>query len=167
MANPGAGEHHFPRQTNKGGHMIASFARMVLVAVSAALTGCASVPEASLELDTAAKAFSAPRDKAGVYIFRNEVFGAAIKLDVFLDGKWLGETASKTYFYVEVDPGRHTVMGKGENQSEVSLEALVGRLYYVWQEVKMGLLQPRNELKLVEEDVGRAGVMESKRIAQK
>ena len=117
--------------------------------------------------DTAAKSFSAPRDKAGVYIYRNEMMGAAIRLDVFLDGKLLGETASKTYFYLEVDPGSHTAMGKGENESSLTFQAVAGRLYYIWQEIRMGLLQPRNELKLVDEATGRTGVMESKRIATK
>jgi hypothetical protein len=42
---------------------------------------------------------------------------------------------------------------------------VAGRLYYIWQEIKMGLGTARNELKLVDETTGRAGVMESKRIA--
>ena len=118
----------------------------LLVASIALVAGCASVPEASPEMDQAAKAFAAPRDKAGVYIYRNETMGAAIKLHVLMDGKYLGETASKTYFYEEVAPGAH---------------------YYIWQEIKVGLFQPRNELKQVDEATGRAGVTESKRIATK
>ena len=138
------------------------------LAVSVALvSGCASVPEASAELDQAAKRFSAPNDRAGLYIYRNETFGAAIKVNVLMDDKYLGETASKTYFYVEVPPGKHTVVSKAENESMVSFDAIAGRLYYVWQEIKMGLFQPRTELKLVDETTGRAGVMESKRIATK
>ena len=131
------------------------------------VTGCASVPEASPELDQAAKTFTAPRDKAGVYIYRNETFGAAVKLHVLLDGRYLGETAAQTYFYEEVAPGTHTVTGKAENESALSFQAVAGRLYFIWQEIKMGLLQPRNEIKLVDEAAGRAGVLESKRIAVK
>lgn len=138
------------------------------LAVSVALvSGCASVPEASPELDQAAKSFSAPRDRAGLYIYRNETFGAAIKVNVLMDDKYLGETASKTYFYVEVPPGKHTVVSKAENESSVTIDAIAGRLYYVWQEIKMGLFQPRTELQVVDEKTGRAGVMESKRIATK
>jgi hypothetical protein len=139
----------------------------LLAASIALLSGCASVPEASAELDQAAKGFTAPSDRAGVYIYRNETFGAAIKVNVLMDDKYLGETASKTYFYVEVPPGKHTVISKAENESTVSFDALAGRLYYVWQEIKMGLFQPRTELKVVDEATGRAGVMESKRIATK
>jgi hypothetical protein len=146
--------------------MLKTFAGLLVVSF-AVLSGCASVPEASPELDQAAKKFTAPRDKAGVYVYRNETFGAALKFVVLLDGKPLGETAAKTYFYVEVPPGKHTVAGKGETESTVSFDAAAGRLYYIWQEIKMGLGTARNELKLVDETTGRAGVMESKRIATK
>ena len=139
----------------------------LLVAWLALVSGCASVPEASPELDQAAKAFAAPRDKAGVYVYRNETMGAAIKLHVLMDGKYLGETASKTYFYEEVAPGAHTFTGKAENESSVTIQAVAGKLYYIWQEIKMGLFQPRNELRVVDEDAGRAGVLESRRIATK
>jgi hypothetical protein len=141
--------------------------RGFLLASLVVVTGCASVPEATPELDQAAKTFRAPADKAGVYVYRNETMGAAIKLHVLMDGQYLGETASKTYFYVEVPPGKHTVTGKAENESVVTFDAIAGRLYYIWQEIKMGLFQPRNELKLVDEATGRAGVLESKRIATK
>lgn len=147
--------------------MIKKVVGLSLAAVMAVLTGCASVPEASPELDQAAKAFTAPRDKAGIYIYRNETMGAAIKLHVLLDDRYLGETASKTYFYTEVEPGIHTVTGKAENDSAVRFHAVAGRLYYIWQEIKMGLFQPRNELRLVDEATGRAGVLESRRIATK
>lgn len=143
------------------------FFGVFLAAALVALAGCASVPEASPELDQAAKSFAAPRDKAGVYVYRNETMGAAIKLHVLLDEKYLGETASKTYFYTEVEPGVHTVTGKAENDSSVRFHAVAGRLYYIWQEIKMGLFQPRNELRLVDEATGRAGVLESRRIATK
>jgi hypothetical protein len=135
------------------------------IAVTTLVAGCASVPMADPALDTSAKTFTAPRDKAGVYIFRNEQIGAAIKMDVFLDGKRLGETAAKTYFYFEVEPGMHTIMGKAENESSMQFNAVAGRLYYFWQEVKMGLMMARNEVKPVDEATGRSGVLESKLVS--
>lgn len=142
-------------------------ATVAALAVVALVSGCASVPMADGKLDAAAKTFMAPRDRAGVYIYRNETFGAAVKMDVLLNGKVLGETAAKTYFYVEVEPGAHSVVGKSENDSDVRFHALAGRLYFIWQEVKMGLLYARNELKLVDEQTGRAGVIESNRVEVK
>jgi hypothetical protein len=140
-----------------------AIAAMALVTL---LSGCATVPMADTRLDATAKTFAAPAGKAGVYIYRNENFGAAVKMDVFLDGKRLGDTVAKSYFYAEIEPGTHAVVGKSENDSEVRFHALAGKLYFIWQEVKMGLLYARNELKLVDDAVGRAGVMESNRIAE-
>ena len=37
-----------------------------------------------------------------------------------------------------------------------------GKNYYVWQEVKMGLLMARSKLSQVSEEEGKQGVMESK-----
>lgn len=139
----------------------------IVVGLAVLASGCASVPMADSKQDASAKTFAAPRDKAGVYVYRNESIGAAVKMDVLLDGKPLGETVAKSYFYVEVAPGIHTVMGKSENESSVRFHALAGKLYYIWQEVKMGILFARNELKLVEEKEGRAGVLESQMVSSK
>ena len=145
--------------------MIRKIAGPLLLACAVLATGCAtSIPPAAPELDQAAKTFTAPADKAGLYVYRNEFLGAAIKFEVFLDGKRLGELPSKNYFYVEVPPGKHTVTGKAENESSIDFEALPGRLYYVWQEAKMGVFIARNLVQLVDEGVGRAGVMECQRI---
>lgn len=130
------------------------------------VSGCASVPMADTSADTAAKAFKAPANKSGIYIYRNETMGAAITMDLFIDGKPLGQTAAKTYAYVEVDPGAHKILSKAENEELLELNTLAGRLYYVWQEVKMGLMYARNKLTLVDEKTGQAGVMESKLISQ-
>lgn len=136
----------------------------LVVAVALVASGCASVPMADSSQDMTAKTFAAPRDKAGVYIFRNETFGAAVKMDVLVDGTPIGETVAKSYFYVEVEPGIRTVTGKSENESSVRFHAVAGKLYFIWQEVKMGLLYARNELKLVDEKEGREGVLASQRI---
>jgi hypothetical protein len=146
--------------------MSKALAGVVLALAVAITSGCASVEMADASADTSAKSFAAPQGgKAGVYIYRNETFGAAIKLNVALDGKDLGQTASKTYFYEEVAPGQHTVVGRAETESRVTFDAIAGKLYFIWQEVKMGLMQARNQLQLVDEATGRAGVLESKRIA--
>jgi len=132
-----------------------------LLAVALA-SGCASVQMASPEQDTAAKSFATKPDKANIYVYRNETFGAALKMPVALDGKLVGDTAAKTYIFLEVAPGPHTVVSKTENDSSVALNAVAGRNYFLWQEVKMGLASARSELKQVDEATGRAGVAECK-----
>ena len=49
------------------------------------VSGCASVPMANQGADAQAKSFTTSADKATVYIYRNENFGAAIKMPV---GVW-------------------------------------------------------------------------------
>ncbi|MCC6657271.1 MAG: DUF2846 domain-containing protein [Rhodocyclaceae bacterium] len=111
--------------------------------------------------DAELKSFTPKPGVAGLYIYRNESFGAAIRMDVEIDGQPIGQTAAKTYFYKEVAPGRHTVTSKSENTDSIEVETVAGKLYYIWQEVKLGLLFARTKLSLVGEEEGRNGVLES------
>lgn len=130
------------------------------------LVGCASVPMANIERDNMAKTFAPQADKAKIYVYRNEKFGAAIKLPVALDGRLVGDTASKTYFLFVVPPGEHKLITKAENDSILPLMVEAGRNYFVWQEIKMGLWAARANLQLVDELTGRKGVEECKLIEE-
>lgn len=130
------------------------------------LVGCASVPMANIERDNAAKTFAPQADKANIYVYRNETFGAAIKMPVVLDGRLVGDTASKTYFLFVVPPGEHKLITKAENDSILPLMVEAGRNYFVWQEIKTGLWAARAKLQLVDESTGRKGVEECKLIEE-
>lgn len=129
------------------------------------LSACASVPMASLDQDTKAKTFSPPPNKAALYIYRNESFGAAIPMTVSVNSKALGQTAAQTYFRLELVPGKYTMESHAENVSTLPLTTEAGKNYFVWQEVKMGMWMARSLLQQTDETSGRAGVMESKLIA--
>ncbi len=51
---------------------------------------------------------------------------------------------------------------RSENDATLTLSTEAGKNYYVWQEVKMGLLMARTKLSQVSEEEGKQGVMESK-----
>lgn len=138
--------------------LIAASAILIVVFAS----GCASVPMATPEQDAAARSFSVKPDKANIYVYRNETMGAAIKMPVALNGKLVGDTAAKTFLKLEVSPGSHTLVSKTENDSSVTVNAVGGRNYFVWQEVKMGAFAARSLLQLVDEATGKAGVAECK-----
>jgi hypothetical protein len=125
---------------------------------AAAMTGCATVPMGDTKEDARLKSFSARPQTAGIYVYRNETMGAAIRMDVDVDGFALGQTAANTYLYTDVAPGRHVVTSKAENTDNVEINAVAGKLYYIWQEVKMGFGSARNKLHLVDEAEGRKGV---------
>lgn len=129
------------------------------------LSGCASVPMAPLDQDTKAKDFSPIPNKASLYIYRNESFGAAIPMTVSVNGKALGQTAAQTYFRLNLTPGKYNVESHAENVSNLPLATEAGKNYFVWQEVKMGMWMARSLLQQTDEATGRAGVMESKLIA--
>lgn len=128
------------------------------------VTGCASVPMTSSDDDAKAKSFTVRSGKANIYLYRNEVFGAALKMTVSVNGKVAGQTASKTYFLWEVDPGIYDISSIAENTSTVKLIAEAGKSYFIWQEMKMGLFAARSELKQVDDDTGRKAVAECTRV---
>ena len=142
--------------------MIRSFGVAVALVAAALVSGCAGVPMASPEQDTAAKQFRAEPGKAALYVYRNETFGAALKMPVVVDDMPVGETASKTYIYRSLTPGKHVVTAKTEGNSTVTIDARPGATYFVWQEVKMGMVSGRSELHVVDEATGKQGVAECK-----
>lgn len=139
--------------------MLRNFALISIVTLS--LVGCASVPMGDSKKDAELKSFTPKPDVAGLYIYRNESIGGAIRMDVEIDGKPIGQTAAKTYLYKEVAPGKHTITSKSENTDSIEVDTVAGKIYYIWQEVKMGLLYARTKLSLVSEAEGRKGVQES------
>ena len=134
---------------------------LILLAISY-ITGCASVPMASKEEDNAKKQFSAPpAGYSGLYIYRNSNFGGALKKDVFIDGKLIGETAPMTYFYRKVKPGKHTLSTESEfSNNDIILQAKNGENHFVNQYIKMGLFVGGAGLALVSEKEGKSGVLE-------
>ncbi len=126
------------------------------------LSGCASVPMASIENDAKAKEFSVQKDKANIYIYRNESLGFAIKMPVLIDGMAVGDTAANTYVFKTVEPGKHTVVSKTEKDETLTIDTKVGNNYFIWQEVKMGVWSARSKLHLVNEEEGKKAVRECK-----
>jgi len=140
-------------------------ATLIALAMTLFLAGCASVPMASGEQDSKAKEFATVSDKANLYIYRNELIAAAIAMSVDINGRPVGQTAAKTYFQLLLDPGVYNLAAHAENDSLLSLTLEANKNYFVWQEVKMGFLSAKNQIQLVDEPTGQAGVAESKLIA--
>ncbi|HSN91946.1 MAG TPA: hypothetical protein VLS93_12015 [Anaeromyxobacteraceae bacterium] len=129
-----------------------------LLALAALASACASVPMAPPERDLAAKQFLPTPGKANLYVFRDETFGAAVKMSLVLDGRMFGDTAARTFLLTTVDPGRHVLVSKAENDARLEFDAAPGANVFVWQEVKMGVLMARSKLHLIDEASGRERV---------
>lgn len=130
------------------------------LAFALALAGCASVPMGDAERDAALKTFQAPADRAGVYVYRNELSGG--RMHVEIDGVAVGDTVARTYLHAEVAPGRHTITSRAENVHSIEIDAEPGTLYFVRQEVRPGFWSARTRLHRVDADEGRKGVQQTK-----
>jgi len=107
------------------------------------LTGCASVEMAPKEESDLAKQFNPPSDgKAGVYVYRSDShFGGALKKDVWINKKCIGETAKGVFFYHEVDGDKeHTISTESEfSPNDLLVKMKKGALYFFHQYIKFGL----------------------------
>lgn len=136
--------------------------RLAILALSAlVLTGCASVNMASKEESDKAKQFNAPSaGKSGWYVYRDSFVGKALKKDIWVDGKCLGESAADVFFYTQVEGGKQH---KIETESEFSPNALelfmeAGKNYFVRQFIKIGAFVGGADLELIQEEQGKAAL---------
>ena len=67
---------------------------VIALTVALLVSGCASVDMASKAESAKAKEFNPPsQGNAGVYVYRDSFVGKALKKDVWIDGKCIGESA--------------------------------------------------------------------------
>ncbi len=140
-----------------------SLKSLMLIATLAVLTGCAStVPMAPKEQDTVSKTFKAPSpNMAGVYIYRNNFVGKALKKTLRIDSVAIGQTANRVYFHREVTPGEHTLATESEfGDNILKFNAEAGKNYYFQQYIKMGAFVGGSGLQAVTEEEGKQAVLQ-------
>lgn len=125
------------------------------------LVGCAAPMKAPAEKDAAAKVFVPVKDKAVLFIYRNENFGGAVGMPIKVNGQDIGETGAKTFFRLNLASGMYLLASEAENTSELPMTLVEGQKYYVWQEARMGIWKARTALRQVDEKTGMDGVLES------
>ncbi|MFD2450853.1 DUF2846 domain-containing protein [Ideonella paludis] len=100
-----------------------------------------------------------------VYVYRNETLGAALSMPVTVNGKLAGATGPNSFFKFDLPAGSHTLTSQGDT-SKLTLQTEAGKLYFVWQEVKMGMMSGGSKLQSVPEAQGKKGVLECSLIQQ-
>lgn len=140
-----------------------SLAKVAVAASVVLMVGCASINSAPASVDAESKQFNVKPAVSQVYVYRNETLGAALSMPVTVDGKLAGTTGPHSYFRFDLPAGKHTFTSQG-TESTLDLVTEVGKLYFVWQEVKMGAFSGGSKLQLVTEEQGKKGVAESKQI---
>jgi len=129
-----------------------------LILSSTLLGGCASVPLASSEENSIAKSFPIPASgKAGLYIYRDSFAGKALKKDIYLNNRCVGETADRVFFYQQVPAGQtYLVSTESEfSPNTLKLSPEQGKNYFIRQYIKMGVFVGGAGLELVSENEGR------------
>lgn len=136
---------------------------VALLALTASLlvTGCASVNMAPKEESAKAKEFKQPSTgNAGVYIYRNSFVGKALKKDIWIDGKCIGESAPDVFFYTEVEGGKkHTIDTESEfSPNPLEIMFVAGKNYFIRQFIKIGVFVGGAGLEQVSEDQGKTDI---------
>ena len=125
------------------------------------VSGCAKVPMANQEDSQQAKLFNQPSDgNSGLYVYRNSPVGQALKKDIYVDSKCLGQSAPDVFFYKTI---------KGDTEHEISTESEFspntlrlntesGKNYFVRQYIKLGVFVGGANLEVVEEEQGKEDI---------
>lgn len=143
---------------------------MAIWAMALWITSCATVPLLPVTEDAEAKQFRHNDDAAVLYVYRNEWLGAAVPHIVRVDGKSIGQLASKTYFRVGLPVGKHSIE-TGETctqlpsadssckQFSLGMEAFPGQVYFIRLETKLAYGNPAI-LHRVDPETGEKAVLE-------
>ena len=115
---------------------------LLVTIIGFALGGCASVPMKSVKESNQAKQFNPPsNNNSGLYIYRDSFVGQALKKDIWVDGKCIGESAPDTFFYVEVSGDKkHTISTESEfSPNDIVMQTDTGKNYFIRQYIKFGV----------------------------
>lgn len=134
---------------------------ILAIATTLLISGCASVDMASKAESAKAKEFNPPsQGNAGIYIYRDSFVGKALKKDIWIDGKCIGESAPDVFFYTEVEGGKkHKIDTESEfspNTLELMFEA--GKKYFIRQYIKLGVFVGGAGLEDIPEAQGKISV---------
>ena len=134
---------------------------VIALTVALLVSGCASVDMASKAESAKAKEFNPPsQGNAGVYVYRDSFVGKALKKDVWIDGKCIGESAPDVFFYTEVAGGNNHKIDTESEFSPNTLELMfeTGKNYFIRQFIKMGVFVGGAGLEQIPEEQGKIAV---------
>jgi hypothetical protein len=135
---------------------------IVLVLAALLAINCASLPtKEKMQAEVASYELPAKADKAKalIYVVRPSSAGALIAFNVFLDNtestSEMGYNRGSGYIYFYAKPGMHNIFSKAENTAELELNTVAGGVYFIRQDVEMGLIMARNSLVVIDELEGK------------
>lgn len=134
---------------------------ILIVFLSALFSGCASVKMEEKATSEKTKQFAPPSaNNSGLYVYRDSPLGAALKKNIWVDGKCVGESAPNVFFFTEVNGDtKHEISTESEfspNQLTLMFEA--GENYFVRQYIKFGVFIGGADLEVISEKEGKEAV---------
>lgn len=93
--------------------------------------------------------------KSRIYVLRPSFVGGAISMNVWDGNTQIGKTGPQGYLCWERNPDSTILFGKAENTSQLPINLQEGNVYYVEQQIRMGILFARNKLKLLSPQEGK------------
>lgn len=89
----------------------------------------------------AALQFASTPGKGVIYVYRKQLVGLLVGLDVSLDGTLIGQTRGLRFYRLEVEPGRHVLGGDRKCPEPLEVNVADGEVAYVEQEIVMGMVK--------------------------
>jgi hypothetical protein len=132
-----------------------------VVVLILSLLGCATNRRAPEELNLNAKKMTPPEGQALVYFLRPTNYGGGQGMMLMINQKPIGKTYGGLFLYRVLDPGKYIFTSKAENTSELALNVLADKTYYLEQQVKMGFFSGRANLVLLDNVEGKEKLMKS------
>lgn len=138
---------------------------LIIALLGLLISGCATVPMASNADDAAAKQFTTPpAGESGLYIYRDSFMGGALKKNIYVDGKMIGESAPNMYFYKLVPAGEHKLGTESEfSENYLSLITEPEKNYFIRNYIKMGVFVGGANLEQIDENKAKESILKLKR----
>jgi hypothetical protein len=105
--------------------------------------------------DSLIKNMAPIQDKAIVYIVRRGMMGAAIPFRLDCDSINIGWIGSGTFLYTILDPGVHMFKAQSENEFTLPMTLEPGKIYFLDEPARMGVMYAETKLKVLDEKEGR------------
>ncbi|MBI9069371.1 MAG: caspase family protein [Salinivirgaceae bacterium] len=108
------------------------------------------------------KTIKPPKGKVIIYIVRPSTYGFAIKFNTFCNGFDIGFTKGKTYLFTITDPGELVFSAQAENKDIIRIDAKPNEIYFVKQEVKIGVAKARIKYNIIDKQEGYKALLKCK-----
>lgn len=137
MIRPGCGI-VLSRLTSARSRTPLSVAKPLLLIALLQITACASTPQAPLERDADAKKFQTHPATAALYVYRPESSSLDDESVLYVGDRLIGATLPRTFFRIDVRPGKQRLHGIGPDAGSIEFDARPGEIYFVSLRVYSG-----------------------------